>query len=107
MMVVPHSTYFNVIFTNFKKTAVHIPKTIANNDDASANSADTATPDDDLTTIVGIGKTTAERLHAAGITTFHQLATAEPSTIATITKANINSVLSWQKKAATGQKRPG
>ncbi len=60
---------------------------------ASAKPAqtDAATQKDDLTQINGIGPTYAKRLHAAGITTFAQLAAQDADRLREITK-----IKEWQ-----------
>jgi predicted flap endonuclease-1-like 5' DNA nuclease len=56
---------------------------------------------DDFTKIKGIGETYQERLHAAGIRTWAQLATAEPEALRAITKAMFKSqIADWKVQAA-------
>ena len=54
---------------------------------------------DDLKQIVGIGRTTEERLHAAGIITFKQLAEANTKDIQAATNVNVFIIESWKERA--------
>ncbi len=54
---------------------------------------------DDLTTIVGIGKTYEERLNNAGITTFKQLIKATAAEIRKATEASQSIIRYWKIEA--------
>jgi predicted flap endonuclease-1-like 5' DNA nuclease len=53
-----------------------------------------------LLDIVGLGRTSDDRLQEAGITTLQQLLDTDPKEIAAIVKQNITTVKNWQKQAA-------
>lgn len=59
-----------------------------------------AAEQDDLTVIVGLGKTYAERLARMGITTFAGLAAADTAVVCQAVKAAPSTVRQWQEDAA-------
>ncbi len=93
-------THTNVITTDHRKHRI-TPEQLAYA--TQKKTAVTPPPDpstDDLTDIVGIGPATAERLIAANITTFAQLAAATPEAIKEATQAHSSVIKDWQAKAA-------
>ncbi len=58
-----------------------------------------APSNDDLTEVVGVGPVFAERLRAAGIASFAELATASPARIAEIVGVPVTRVADWPDQA--------
>ncbi len=55
---------------------------------------------DDLTDVKGIGPVYADRLAAAGMTSFAELASADPATIAEAAGVSESTATSWMEQAA-------
>ena len=64
----------------------------------AASATDTSQPDD-LTVIKGIGPVTAGKLHAAGVTTLRELATADADSLADAIGASPTTVGAWIEAA--------
>lgn len=105
MIVTINDDHIKITTNDFKFYGLPLPLPPMVTDTAagSAHSVTTAprppADPDDLTRLTGIGPVTAERLQAAGIISFTQLAEAETAVIRQITNAHASQIKKWQKEA--------